>query len=78
MTESLPPAKRGPGRPRKQPVVPTADDATEGADQGRKDIPSDPNDERIGMPVDPRWLTVGYSDGGQYRCEDGFIVERTG
>lgn len=73
MTETPPPAKRGPGRPRKQPAAPAAADA----EQEEKAVPSDPTDERIGMAVDPRWLTVGYSDGGQYRCEDGFIVERT-
>lgn len=72
MTESSPPAKRGPGRPRKQPTTPAAETAA----PEETAVPSDPNDERIGQAVDPRWLTVGYSDGGQYRCEDGFIVER--
>lgn len=73
MAETPPPVKRGPGRPRNQPAVPAADAAQE-----EKAVPFNPADERIGTAVDPRWLTVGYSDGGRYRCEEGFIVERTG
>jgi hypothetical protein len=62
-----PPARRGPGRPRKAAEKPAESEAPAQAK---------PDDERIGNEVDALWLHVTYADGRCYRCEDGKIVER--
>jgi hypothetical protein len=64
------PVRRGPGRPRKNPVPPPATEVVAEAPVGK-------SDPRIGEEVaDERWLAISFPDGNQYRCEDGKIVER--
>lgn len=80
------PVKRRPGRPRKNPLpaeVPAADAIDTPAEPApkptakAKPAPSDPDDERIGQEADdPRYTSVVFPDGAQYRIEDGVIVER--
>lgn len=61
------PTRRGPGRPRK----------TQEAAPKKAEPPSDPDDPRIGETVaDDRWHHVTFSDGSEYRVEDGVIVEK--
>lgn len=71
------PAKRRPGRPRKSPPSesvtqlgePEPVDVVEAVQVG-------PTDDRIGEHVDdPRWRSISYPDGRQYRVENGIVVE---
>lgn len=74
------PVKRGPGRPRKQPVPvepaevtpDTVTAATVAADEPAEQA----DDERIGLEVSPGTEEVSFGDGSKYRCEDGKLVER--
>lgn len=67
MIEEFQPARRRPGRPRKEPVTTPATEPKREND-----------DERIGTEVaDPRWNAISFPDGRQYRVEDGVIAERT-
>lgn len=63
MPDDETPARRGPGRPRKQ-VEPDA--------PAKRPTSSD---ERIGQSVDPAATCVGFDDGRTYLVEDGLIVE---
>jgi hypothetical protein len=65
MSDDETPARRGPGRPRKQ-VEPDA--------PAKRPTSSD---ERIGQSVDePTATQIGFCDGRTYRVEAGVIVER--
>uniref|UniRef100_UPI003F491F27 hypothetical protein n=1 Tax=Pseudonocardia sp. CA-138482 TaxID=3240023 RepID=UPI003F491F27 len=72
MPEETPPAKRGPGRPRKTPVPPAEPEAA--ADEWRT-APA-PADDRLGAEVGASAEFVSFPDGREYRCEGGRIVER--
>ncbi len=70
MTQPVP--KRGPGRPRKVPVETPKEPV-----EAPKPEPKKPADGRIGEDVgDDRIHFVSFSDGSEYRCENGVIVER--
>jgi hypothetical protein len=66
--EDTQPGKRTPVRPRK-PAAPEHHPKHAAAEP-------EPGDPRIGTEVDPTATAIGYSDGSQYRCEDGVIAER--
>jgi hypothetical protein len=72
------PAKRGPGRPRKVQVEAQVEiqQPEEVLEAKKPDVPSDPDDPRIGQECDPSWSSVGFSGEGTYRCENGVIVEK--
>lgn len=76
------PVKRGPGRPRKQPIpeyVPVtvvSEAVAEVTPEVVPDVPVDESDPRIGQSCDAAWSGVGFDDGCSYRCEDGVVVER--
>ena len=77
------PMKRRPGRPRKSPlpatdpVTPDSLAAEVVAGKVAKPTPKDPDDERIGQEADdPRYTSIVFPDGAQYRIEAGVIVER--
>lgn len=59
------PVKRGPGRPRKNPLPAPKDEA-----------PSASDDPRIGTLVHETATAVGFDDGSQYRVSEGVIVEK--
>lgn len=64
------PVKRGPGRPRKIQDTPPP------APAPKPEVKSDPDDPRIGQSVeDDRWSHISFSD-GEYRVENGVIVEK--
>lgn len=81
MTDAAP-TKRGPGRPRKTPATPPSPPVAEIVEPGnepeRPKPDEKPADERIGEQVDAEWRHVSFSDGREYRCEGGRIVERVG
>jgi len=75
------PVKRGPGRPRKQPVPVEPAEVTPdtvAVETVRADTPAEQpaGDERIGLAVHPGTEEVSFGDGSRYRCEDGKTVER--
>jgi hypothetical protein len=73
------PPKRGPGRPRKNPLPPVVTPDAVAAETALPE-PATPartwQDDRIGFEVDPRAEAIGFDDGRTYRCADGVIVER--
>lgn len=70
MPEEVQPAKRGPGRPRKTPVV---EEVVEAVGEERVLW----IDERAGLQVDnPHWVGITFEDNREYRVENGVIVER--
>ena len=71
MPDDETPVKRGPGRPRKVQPEPAPKPESKPAPK------SDPDDPRIGETVaDDRWRHISFSDGSEYRVENGVIVER--
>jgi hypothetical protein len=73
------PVKRGPGRPRKIQVEAQVEVKPEAAVEPKKpEVKTDPTDPRIGQTVDDdRWAHISFSD-GEYRVENGVIVEKIG
>lgn len=78
------PVRRGPGRPRKNPIEPTSEveasptgeaEATEEGTQSPPP-PSDPSDPRIGVECHPLATQVGFDDGSVYEAEGGFLIKR--
>jgi hypothetical protein len=72
------PVRRGPGRPRKNPVTAplvgsTPEQAVEEVAPPAEKASDDP---RIGQECPVDWSAVGYGDGTSYLCKDGKIVER--
>lgn len=66
--EHTPPAKRGPGRPRK------TEEKAEPNPEAKSKFPAD---ERVGQSVDnPAWTGITFPDDREYRVENGVIVER--
>lgn len=76
------PVKRGPGRPRKQPAKPPAEQAevtpdTVAAETVEADEPeAQSDDERIGLEVHPNTEEISFGDGSRYACKDGKIAKR--
>jgi hypothetical protein len=76
------PAKRRPGRPRKNPApaeasaTPDTVAAEVAPAKPAKPAPKDPSDERIGQEVDGGYTSIVFPDGAQYRVEDGVIMEK--
>lgn len=79
------PVRRGPGRPRKVVAEPAKAKvpASEPAEAPKaeeppveKAQPADPRDPRIGQEVHPLATRIGFDDGGEYECADGFITKR--
>ena len=66
--------KRGPGRPRKNPIAPPA--ATQEPARVEPAATQFDPDERIGLPVDDAASAISYPDGREYRCENGQIAAR--
>lgn len=71
------PVRRGPGRPRKNPLPDPPPVSTETDADGRAGPPpSDSSDPRIGTECHPLATQVGFEDGSIYEAEDGYLTKR--